>query len=67
MIEESEYVYRLVDKETGRHLQAYQGQYVYSDIGVARRQMTKFNNKTWRHEEAVIQCGRIDWSNSDPV
>lgn len=67
MIEESEYVYRLVDEETGQHLQAYQGQYVYSDIGVARRQCTKFNNKTWRHEKAVIQIGRVDWCNSSPV
>lgn len=67
MIEETEYVYRLVDEETGKHLKAYQGQYVYSDIGVARRQCTKFNNKTWRREKAVIQCGVIQWGNEDPV
>lgn len=68
MIEESEYVYRLVDEQTGKHLRAYQGQYVYSDVGVARRQMTKHNNnKTWQHQKAVIQSGVIQWSNSDPV
>lgn len=60
-----EYVYRLVDQDTGQHLQAYSGQYVYSDIGQARAQRTKFNNKSWRQETAVIQRGLIQWSTED--
>lgn len=67
MNEETEYVYRLVDEATGKHLKAYQGQHVFTEIGIARRQATKFNNKTWRHEKAVIQCGTITWSNEDPL
>lgn len=61
-----EYVYRLVDKETGRHLRAYNGQYVFHDVSHARGQKTKFNKKYWRQEEAVIQRGLIKWS-EDPV
>ncbi len=66
MNEESEYVYRLVGEETGNHLQAYTGQYVYSTLGVAKQQMTKSNKNTWRNEKAVIQRGLIQWS-TEPV
>jgi len=61
-----EYVYRLVDKDTGRHLRAYNGQFVFHQISHARGQKTKFNNKYWRSEEAVIQRGLIQWT-EDPV
>jgi hypothetical protein len=66
MSQNTEEVYRLVDKKTGSHLKAYQGQYVYSTLGVARSQMNRFNKKAWRQEEAVIQRGLIQWS-EDPV
>jgi len=64
--EGQEYVYRLVDEKTGTHLQAYGGQYVYTERSQARAQCTKFNKKSWRNEKAVIQRGLIQWS-TDPV
>lgn len=64
--DKQEYVYRLVGVDTGTHLQAYGGQYVYSDRGQARAQCTKHNNKSWNHGKAVVQRGLIQWS-TDPV
>lgn len=61
-----EYVYRLVDAETGIPNGRYKGQHVYKDPGPARAQVTRINNQLWNRNRVVIQRGLIKWS-EDPV
>lgn len=64
--ERQEYVYRLVNEDTGLSVGTWNKQYVYHNLGVARGQCTKYNGKSWNRGKAVVQRGLIQWS-TDPV